>query len=219
MATDRYECTPDPRLVFLGGQRPPELYAYPEPCHPVRLLFVGWNPPKPFAGFWETTSPDHLRTDLYWILRSLGAVESVKPDAAFLEEFRREHFFFIHVVKCWTRPAFPGFGSGRTRGDRDRVGLPLLRACARQHLASDLRHLNPQCVCAMGQVALLGLAEIWKTIPTAALPTQGRLFSRNKFGLSWDLLCTCFPSPKPAGRGATESLRAVTRRYFSTVLA
>lgn len=219
MAADRYECTPDPRLVFPGGQKPPELYAYPEPCHPVRLLFVGWNPPKPFGGFWETATPDRLRTDLHWILRSVGAVEAAKPDEAFLDEFRQKGFFFIHAVKCWTESAFPGFGRGRKRGERSRVGLPLLRACARLHLTKEFRDLNPQCVCALGEVAFLALTEIWNPIPAAAKPTQGRLFSRSEYGLAWDLLYTAFPSSSRAGRGATESLRAVAKRHLGKLLA
>ena len=158
MAFDRYECAFDPQLVFPGGQRPPELYAYPEPCHPVRLL-------------------------------------------------------------CWTESTFPGFGRSRKRGDRSRVGLPLLRACGRLHLPTEFRDLNPQRVCALGQVAFLALAEVWKTIPAAAKPTQGRLFSRSEYGLSWDLLYTAFPSSSPAGLGATESLRAVAKWHLSKLLA
>lgn len=218
MPTDRYECTPDPHTAFPGGQRPPELYAYPDPCHPVRLLFVGSNPPKPFGGFWETTRSDNLRTNLHWILNSVGAVEAMKPDEAFLNEFRQKGFFFIHAVKCWTRSTFPGFGRSRERGDRSRVGLPLLRACAWLHLATDLRNLDPQCVCALGEVAFFALAEVWKTIPTTAKPTQGRLFSRDEYGLPWDLHYTSFPSRAPAGRRATESLRAVARRHLSKLL-
>jgi hypothetical protein len=150
-------------------------------------------------------------------LRSVGVVEAVKPDDVFLSEFRRKGLFFIHAVKCWTLPKFPGFGRGGKKADRDRVGLPLLRACALSHLEKDLRALNPHRVCASGKVAFPALAEVWKAIPTSATPTQGRVFSRGDCGLPWDLLYTSFPSRAPAGPGAAQSLREVTRQHVGSL--
>ncbi len=60
--------------------------------------------------------PDALRVDLHWILSSLKAVNAPEPDAMFLDEFRRKRFFFVHAVKCWAQPRFPGFGRKAKRG-------------------------------------------------------------------------------------------------------
>lgn len=205
-------------MVFPGGHRPPEIFAYPTPCHPVRLLFVGWNPPRPFGGFWAAEKPDTLRADIHWILRSLKVVEASVPGAEFLDEFRSKGFFFVHAVKCWTLPKYPGFGRSAKREDRDRLGRPLLRACASMHLAKEFEELAPQRACALGQVAFLALAEVWKTMPITARPTEGRRFLRHDYGLPCDLLYTSFPSSAPAGRGATESLREVARRHVANCL-
>lgn len=213
-----YRCAADLRLVFPGGHRPPKIYAYPGACPPVRLLFVGWNPPKPFAGFWVPDIPDTLRADMHWILSSLKVVQTPEPDAGFLDEFRRKGFFFVHAVKCWTQAKFPGFGRGHKKEDRKLLGEPLLRACASTHLERELQELAPRSVCALGEVAFLALAEVWKTIPLKARPTQGHTFLRREYGLPWDLLYTCFLSRAPAGPGATESLREVARRHVSEFL-
>ena len=199
-----YNCEPDPGLVFPGP--------------PVQLLFLGWNPPRPFAGFWVAEVGDTLRTDLHWILSSLKVIEAPKPDAVFADEFRGKGFFFVHAVKCWTQAKYPGFGRKAKREDRDRLGEPLLRACASMHLEKELGDLAPRRVCALGQVPFLALAEVWRTIPIAVRPTEGRTFRGKEYGLPWDLLYTCFPSPAPAGRGATESLREVARRHVAKFL-
>lgn len=213
-----YKCEPDPGFVFPGGSRPPQIHAYPSACPPVRLLFVGWNPPRPFGGFWVVEAGDTLRADLHWILSSLKGVEAPEPDAVFVDEFRRKGFFFVHAVKCWTQAKYPGFGRKAKREDRDRLGEPLLRACASMHLGKELGELAPRRVCALGEVPFLALAEVWRTIPIAVRPTEGRSFGGEEYGLPWDLLYTCFPSPAPAGRGATESLREVARRHVAKFL-
>lgn len=215
---DSYRCEPDPGLVFPGGIRPPQIHAYPSACPPVRLLFVGWNSPRPFRGFWVAEAGDTLRADLHWILSSLNVVEATEPDAVFVDEFRGKGFFFVHAVKCWTQAKYPGFGREAKREDRNRLGEPLLRACASMHLGKELGELAPRRVCALGEVPFLALAEVWRTIPIAVRPTEGRSFRGEEYGLPWDLLYTCFPSRAPAGRGATESLREVARRHVAKFL-
>ena len=100
-----YNCEPDPGLIFPGGIRPPQIYAYPSACPPVRLLFVGSNPPRPFGGFWVTETGDTLRADLHRILRSLKVVETPEPDAAFVDEFRSKG-----RLGCSTRALEPPSG-------------------------------------------------------------------------------------------------------------
>ena len=110
------------------GVHPPELYKYPKPKPPITLLFLGWNPPKPYGGFWSLEFPDNLRRGLHSILQELGHIKAPAPDQNFLDEFLQKGFYFIHTVKCWAEPKFPGFGrdaqsrEGRLR--KSTIGLP-----------------------------------------------------------------------------------------------
>lgn len=86
----RYRCDFDVSLRHEAGVRPPLLYEYPAPPSSVRLLFLGWNPPKPYGGFWSLDQRDNLRRDLHWILRSARRVTAEAPDGTFLTEFAEE---------------------------------------------------------------------------------------------------------------------------------
>lgn len=186
-----YECTPS------EGYRPPKLYKYPAVKSPVRLLFLGWNPPRPFGGFWSDDR-DNLRRDLHAILKELGQINASFPDKTFLEEFLGKGFYFIHTVKCWTESKFPGFGRGATtregRDKKEKVGIPLIKSCVSTHLEEELNTLEPQKVCGLGEVPFIGLCELFPKLTKAtATPTQGRDFQREQYGIPWPLLYTCFP--------------------------
>jgi len=196
----RYECLPLEGMAYPHcGIRPPELFQYPEPKFPIRLVLLGWNPPKPYGGFWSLTYEDNLRHHLHSILKELGQIQAPAPDDQnFLDEFLQNGYYFIHTVKCWTEPKFPGFGrdaqSREGRRRKSQVGLPLLYSCVRTHLAEELRTLGPQNVCALGKLPFLALCELYPSLKTAsATPTQGSVFPANFCGLPWPLLYTCFP--------------------------
>ena len=188
-----YECIPP------EGCCPPELYKYPEVQSPVKLLFLGWNPPKPFGGFWSDDK-DNLRRELHAILNSkeLGLINASSPNKAFLDEFLEKGFYFIHTVKCWTDAKFPGFGRGATtregRDKKKKVGIPLIKVCVGTHLEEELNVLEPQKVCALGEVPFIGLCELFPKLTKAkATPTQGQVFQAGNGGIPWPLLYTCFP--------------------------
>ena len=120
VASGRYIC--DASLednMPLFGTRPPDLYAYPQPRDKVALLFIGWNPPKPFGGFWSLEFEDNLRSELHGVLFEMKRIKARMPDAIFLDEFLGEGFYFVHAVKCWCCAKYPGFGRGAERGDRN----------------------------------------------------------------------------------------------------
>lgn len=195
-----YECIPVPQVSYPpDGCRPPELYKYPEIKPPVKLLFLGWNPPKPFGGFWSDDK-DNLRRELHAILNSkeLGQINALSPDESFLDEFLEKGFYFIHTVKCWIAAKFPGFGREATiKGGREKrkdVGIPLIHSCVRTHLGKELEALTPQKVCALGEVPFRGLCELFPRLTkTKATPTQGQVFQREQYGIPWPLLYTCLP--------------------------
>lgn len=190
-----YECKPP------DGCLPPKLYKYPEVNYPVKLLFLGWNPPKPFGGFWSMKYDDSLRKNLHGILKELGQINAVSPNQSFLDEFLKKGFYFVHtVIKCWNEAKFPGFGHGATtregRDKRRKVGIPLMTACVLTHLAQELEAIEPQKVCVLGKVPFLGLCvcERFRDLcQSDATPTQGRDFQRGQYGIPWPLLYTCFP--------------------------
>lgn len=193
-----YECKPIQQVSCPpDGCRLPELYKYPEVQSPVKLLFLGWNPPKPFGGFWSDDK-DNLRRELHAILKGLGQIETSQSDKSFLDEFLKKGFYFVHTVKCWTEAKFPGFGRGATtregRDKKKKIGIPLIKSCVRTHLDKELKDLAPQKVCALGEVPFLGLHELFPELTKAkATPTQGQVFQREKYGIPWPLLYTCFP--------------------------
>lgn len=220
---ERYCCEPLPDVQYPGGKRPPELFAYPRPSGPIRLGFIGWNPPKPFGGFWSLDGEDNLRSALHKILFSIGEIETRKPDGAFLREFLSKGFFFLHAVKCWTRSKYPGFGRNARREDREQVGLPLLRACAITHLRAELDSLSPSKVCVLGVVPYLSLQHAFgaSRLLDQSSPTEGRVFEPSFSGLNWPLLYTCFPqSQTVVVRGKAERVAAteLTRRHIEMFL-
>jgi len=197
-----YECMPIQQVSYPpDGCRPPKLYKYPAVKPPVKLLFLGWNPPKPYGGFWSDDE-DNLRSELRAILKDLGQINASSPDQSFLDEFLGKGFYLIHTVKCWTDAKFPGFGRGATtregRDKKEKVGIPLINSCVRTHLEEELNTLAPQKVCALGEVPFLGLCELFRELNQPdATPTQGRDFQREQYGIPWPLLYTCFPQGQP----------------------
>jgi hypothetical protein len=208
-----YRC--DVADACVAGHRPPRLCAYPPAARPVEVLFVGWNPPRAFAGFWSTGAPDNLRTEIHGILRRIGHAITPEPDQAFLDEFRiGRRLFFVHTVKCWTEPKYPGFGRKAQRKDRCDVGMPLLRVCTTAHLGGELADLMPRRVVALGELAYEGLCHVVPDLRSDARPTDGRVFEAAG-AHPWPLLYTCFPSPAPAGG---EPLRDYTQRHLEPFL-
>lgn len=222
--TERYHCEPLPHVQYPGGTRPPDLFAYPRPSGPIRLVFVGWNPPKPFGGFWSLDGEDNLRSTLHEILSKMEEIEAKNPDGTFLDEFLSKGFFFLHAVKCWTKTRYPGFGRDARKDDRDQVGLPLLRACSATHLRAELEQLSPGKVCTLGVLPYLGLRYAFRAgglLPEIGSPTEGRVFEPSATGLSWPLLYTCFPQRQPViVRGKAERVVAkeLTRRHLEMFL-
>lgn len=196
---DCYECLKLDGIIYPPScVYPPKLYKYPTPHLPIKLLFLGWNPPKPYGGFWSLEFEDSLRSDLHRILKTLKKIEAPSPNQIFLDEFSNKGFYFIHTVKCWTEAKFPGFGrdaqSKEGRARREQVGLPLLSSCVQTHLSDELKTLNPQKVCALGELSFLGLCDIYpKLRKTSATPTQGVVYQKGSCGLPWPLLYSCFP--------------------------
>ena len=215
-----YECMPP------DGCSPPKLYKYPAVKPPVKLLFLGWNPPKPFGGFWSVEYEDNLRNELREILKNLGQINASSPDQSFLDEFLEKGFYFTHTVKCWTEAKFPGFGRGATtregRDKKKKVGIPLINSCVRTHLAKELETLAPQKVCALGEVPFLGLCDLFpKLTKTKATPTQGQVFQPGNGGIPWPLLYTCLLQPQPVpvrGTNCRKLPRDIVRGHLQEFL-
>lgn len=191
-----YECIPIQQISYPPyGCRPPNLYKYPAINHPIRLLFLGWNPPKPFGGFWSMKYDDSLRKNLHGILKELGQINAVSPNQSFLDEFLQNGFYFIHTVKCWTEAEFP---------KKKDVRIPLINSCVRTHLEEELNALAPQKVCALGEVPFFGLRELFPGLTeTKTTPTQGRVFQQEQYENPWPLLYTCFPQLRFGRRDIT----------------
>ena len=224
---DCYECLRLDGIIYPPScVYPPELYKYPKPKLPIKLLFLGWNPPKPYGGFWSLEFDDRLRTDLHRILRTLGKIETPSSDQNFLNEFLGNGYYFIHTVKCWTEAKFPGFGrdaqsrEGRLR--KKQVGLPLLYSCVRTHLVYELKTLNPQKVCALGELPFLGLCDLYpKLSETSAAPTQGFVYQKGSCGLPWILLFSCFPQENSVPVKGTQKRKKaweIVRDHLGTFL-
>lgn len=222
--TERYHCEPLSDVQYPAGTRPPDLFAYPRPSGPIRLVFIGWNPPRPFGGFWSLDGEDNLRSALHEILSRIEEIDSKKPDGTFLDEFLTEGFFFLHAVKCWTKAKYPGFGRNARKEDRHKMGLPLLRACSGTHLQAELEQLMPAKVCVLGELPYLGVCHAFRAkylFPLISSPTEGRVFEPSATGLSWPLLYTYFPQPQTVTvRGKAERVVAkeLTRRHLEMFL-
>ena len=223
-ARKQYECEPIVGVDYPGGVRPPELYAYPNPPFPIRLLFIGWNPPKSFGGFWSMETEDNLRSDIHEILTNLDLIQAKQPDGIFLDEFLSKGYFFLHAVKCWSQAKYPGFGRKPKGQERKQLGIPLLRACADTHLKSELEQCAPEKVCTLGELPYLALCHIFKhsaLTPTLASPTDGRVFDAGTYRLPWPVLYTVFPQSQSLRvRGKDERLRAkdLARRHLKGFL-
>lgn len=211
MARPRYRCEASRLPTFPGVVRPPELYDYPPAPFPVEVLFIGWNPPKPFGGFWSLDGPDQVREELHAILRQLGRVRAARADAEFLKEFLDAGFYFVHAVKCWSASKYPGFGRGAKGRERVEIGEPLLRACVTTHLGQELFKLKPAKVCALGKLAYSALRVLDEALDPSARPTEGRCFEVDRR----KVLYTCFPSRNPIlGRRACDFTRAHLEKFL-----
>lgn len=129
---------------------------------------------------------------------TLEKIASPYPDQKFFNEFLSKGYYFLHTVKCWSQAKFPGFGrdSGtpKLQERKAQVGLPLLHACVRTHLADELESLGPQKVCALGKLSFLGLSVLYPGLgEEQTFPTEGRVFPKGACGLPWPLLYSCFP--------------------------
>lgn len=208
----RYECEPIIGVDYPEGIRPPELHAYPNPSRSIRLLFIGWNPPRPFGGFWSVATKDNLRSDIHQILTKLDLIQAQQPDEIFLDEFLLKGYFFLHAVKCWSQTKYPGFGRKASAQERKSLGIPLLHACAETHLTTELEQYSPEKVCALGELPFLALCHVLKgstLAPTLASPTDGRVFDMGTYRLRWPLLYTVFPQSQSLRvRGKDERVRA-----------
>jgi len=210
----RYVCDATGPAAFPGVVRPPALSAYPPAARRIETLFIGWNPPRPFGGFWSVDGPDNLRKELHGILRALGCVRAPRPDEDFLGEFLDTGYYFVHAVKCWSAAKYPGFGRGAKRSARAEMGEPLLEACAKAHLQDELRTLDPTRVCALGELAYGALRALDEGLDPAARPSEGRTFIR---GVR-TVLYTCFPSGNLVrGRHAREYTRDHLAELFGAV--
>jgi hypothetical protein len=222
--SQRFECNPIVGVDYPGGSRPPELYAYPDPSRPIRLLFMGWNPPKPFGGFWSLETEDNLRSNIHEIFTKLGLIQAQQPDGTFLNEFLSKGYFFVHAVKCWSQAKYPGFGRKGNNQERRFLGLPLLHACADTHIRTELERYAPEKVCVLGELPYLALCHVLKDsvlTPTLASPTDGHVFDMGTYRLPWHLLYTVFPQSQTVRiRGKDERVRAndLILRHLSAFL-
>jgi molybdenum cofactor cytidylyltransferase len=220
VSPERYHCTVDATDDLPAAVRPPYLNRYPAPSVPIDLLFVGWNPPRPYGGFWSLRFKDALREELH---RLLSVVQPARIRAhtsaeEFLIEFLHGGYYFVHAVKCWPCAKFPGFGRDATTQDRKEIGEPLVRACARKHLSVELDQIQPRKVCVLGKLAYVALLELVPGLDRRARPTEGRRFSGNDIGRPWDVLYTCFPTPVKL-RGTSQSAAAYTGEHLREFLA
>jgi hypothetical protein len=210
---EAYHCEAKDLFTTPGVVRPPKLAAYPSPRGQIHLLFVGWNPPTTYGGFWSLEEPDNLRRELHGILREIERVRSEEPAAAFLDEFLETGHYFVHSVKCWTSARYPGFGRKAVRRDRHEIGEPLLRACAAAHLETELSNLQPASICALGELAYVAIRCLDPGLPASARPSEGQIFTPASDGTRWRLLYTCFPSGNFVHGSAA---RDITRKHLES---
>lgn len=176
---DCRSCAP---LTPLGADCPPTTRPYPPPVRPLKLLFIGWNPPSPGGGFW-VRDDDHLLANLGWICRELGWIRSTTA-AEFRDEFRQSGLYFLHAVKCVSLAKFPS-GAARTR---------IVETCARAHLRDELAYLQPERICLLGDFPFRAVRVCYPSLPSHApllvgAETTIRLGARNV-----PTLITCFPN-------------------------
>jgi molybdenum cofactor cytidylyltransferase len=219
-AHQSYPCVVDGTEGMPPAVRPPYLFRYPRARASVGMLFVGWNPPRPYGGFWSVRFTDELRDQLQGILGALdpARIRATASAGDFLADFLNAGYYFIHAVKCWPCARFPGFGRGASPQDRREIGEPLARACARKHLGGELDQIAPRNVCVLGELPYVALRELVPALDGRARPTEGRRFRGRDIGRPWDVLYTCFPTSVRI-RGTEESAAAHTRRHLSEFVA
>jgi uracil-DNA glycosylase len=168
------------------------------PCPPlkVRLLFVGVAP-TPLDGknkgrHFYSDAGDTLRVELFKMLDAL-----VDPDPGLSKKTRKREadrtfhslgFFFVHAAKV--RPL-----------RKSSPGRPIVRFCAKQHLAQEIRTLKPPVICFLGA--------------THAAPAAIELFGKKvlvdpgaTLGSSWSGQVVVASQPVRAGKaGAPVALR------------
>jgi hypothetical protein len=198
--TDYSTCQSCAALVRHGADCPPAIRPYPAvSVRPVRLLLVGWNPPRPGGGFWALDTPDRLRTTLHGIFQRLGLSTAPTP-AAFLEDFQQRGFYLIHAIKCFSRPTLPRQPTPRHA---------LVQGCVGAHLAEDLACLQPERVCLLGDVPRRALAQICPDLDTGAGVKEGQAQRVWLNSREVAVLTTCFPN---------RWHQAITERHLATWL-
>lgn len=212
----------------LIGERPPKLFAHPNPVCPNPIPFIVCNPPREYGGFWSLRYEDNLRNDIHTILRGLDRVVSQSPDGKFLEEFLHKGYYLVHSVKCWTRGIYPGYGRDRNKSGwgsrRKQQGLSLLRICVDTHLRSELAGLAPSKICLLGEMAfeafcLLVGSRAEKMRQMKPRPTDGTVFDPGHFGLEWPTLYSCLPvGQKIPYQGGKVFARDVVSKHLATLL-
>ena len=175
------DCRSCASLAALGAECPPTIRPYPPPPRPLKLLFIGWNPPSPSGGFWARDD-DHLLANLSWICRELGWTRSTDA-VEFRQQFRHRGLYFIHAVKCVTLARFPS-GAARTR---------ILEACARAHLCDELAYLRPGRICLLGDLPLRAARLCCPSLPRQAPLLTGLETSVRVGPEVVPTLITCFP--------------------------
>ena len=169
-------------LVPYGADYPPRVTPYPPPDRPVKLLFIGWNPPSPGGGFWAKDD-DHLLGNLLWIFQQLGWSEATTPQL-FRDKFREKGYYFIHAVKCFSEAKFPT-GTAETR---------ILRVCANTHLSDDLAYIQPKAICALGRIPFRALKLCHQHLPPQPRFLKGAEAQIRVVGQHVPVLITCFPN-------------------------
>jgi hypothetical protein len=129
MFRDYRSCQSAQRLQPEGAEVPPTIEPYPDAPKPVRLLFIGFNPP-PGGGLWADDSDTLLET-LRWVFVRLGWTHAL-GGRAFRDDFRTKGFYFIHTVKCFRQKSLPQGAAGQ----RLVRGSALRHLGSRQHLAA-----------------------------------------------------------------------------------
>jgi hypothetical protein len=167
----------------------------------VRLLLIGWNPPRPREGFWVLDKPDGLRADLHQIFRELRLCDAPTPEA-FVDDFLSRGFYFIHAIKCFSKAGFPSNAARKQ----------IQQVCVAAHLADDLAHLQPERICLLGRLPLQALAQLCPELDAKAPLLVGNRETVRFGGRDLPVLMTCFPNGRPGAPG--ETLRETVLRHL-----
>ena len=143
---DYRQCQAAQDLQPYGAEWPPTILPYPPSPRPLRLLFIGVNPP-PGGGFWADDD-DVLLKKMHWIFTRLAWTKSTVA-LDFRAEFRERGFYLIHTVKCFRKQRLPTRGKGR-----------LIAGCAKAHLGHEITQLEPERICLLGNDPLEGVRQV-----------------------------------------------------------